>query len=108
MAVIDSINDRSNTQATKNLNHGYLAVLYVAAIYFTFRELVQAVSLATLGLFSNWLSDSTNWFDLVYIILILFWAVCMETQMMSLESFQIGAALTVMVFWVNVLRKCLE
>ena len=106
--MIGSIKDRSNNYSTKNLKHGYLAVLYVAAIYFTFRELVQAVSLATLGLFSTWLSDRTNWFDLVYIILILFWSVCMEKQMMSLEPFQIGAAVTVMVLWVNVLRKCLE
>jgi Ion transport protein len=110
--VIDSIDDRSNTaenhNATTSLNHGYLAVLYVAAIYFAFRELVQAVSLATLGLFSTWLSDATNWFDIVYIILILFWSICMEKQTLSLYSFRVGAALTVMVFWVNVLRKSLE
>eukprot|EP00804_Cyclotella_cryptica_P025356 CCRYP_012464-RB/>CCRYP_012464-RB protein AED:0.07 eAED:0.07 QI:1536/1/1/1/0.66/0.28/7/2526/498 len=113
MAVIDSISALANAEndemiiETNNLNKAYLGVLYFAAVHFFFREFFQAVSLATLGLFSTWLFDATNWFDIAYIILILFWSICMEKQLLSLHSFQVGAAITVMVFWVNVLRKCI-
>ena len=39
--------------------------LYLAAIYFTLREVVQALSLVSLGLIRTWLWDKQNWLDLV-------------------------------------------
>jgi hypothetical protein len=101
MAVIDSIHDRATGEET--LNRRLTLFLYIFAVYFIAREFVQAVSLATLGLFSTWVFDLTNWFDIAYIILILFWTVCIERQALNNNSFQVGAALTLAVYWVNVL-----
>lgn len=102
LAVIDSIQDRVEG-SNAVWNHGHLAGLYVAAVYFAFRELVQAVSLATIGLFSTWVWDGTNWFDIFYILLILFWTVVMQTQSLDIDTFRIGTALTFGVYWLNVL-----
>lgn len=93
-AVIWSINDR--VKGTDNITQftGYLAGLYIAAIYFALREFVQAVSLATIGLFSTWVWDGTNWFDIFYIILILFWTIVMQRESLELQTFRVGASLT--------------
>jgi hypothetical protein len=103
VSVIESLADRYNPDEPDTMNMGNLAPLYLAVIYFTTRELIQAVSLGSLGLFSTWVYDPTNWFDTVYIILILFWTICMQNKTLNHYSFQVGSAITLGVFWVNVL-----
>lgn len=101
-AVIWSIEERSNA-AVSSLNSDYLVGLYLAAFYFALREFVQAVSLATIGLFSTWVWDGTNWFDIFYIILIIFWTAVIQRESLELQTFRVGASLTFAVYWLNVL-----
>ena len=101
LAVIEELQARQNDDT--ELSKGLLAPLYIAVFYFTVREIVQALSLASLGLFKTYVSDPTNGLDLVYILLILFWTIVMNTGGLPTAAFQTGAALSMAVFWVLVL-----
>jgi ankyrin repeat protein len=92
VAVIGSLGDRYG--GTKVFDQRVLIPLYLAASWFSLREVVQASSLASLGLFKTWLNDPSNWFDILYIFLILFWTITMSTQALSTEAFQNGTCLT--------------
>jgi len=92
VSVIGSLQDRY--RGTNEFDERYLIPLYAAASWFLLREIVQAVSLASLGLFKTWLTDPTNLFDLSYIFLILFWAISMSTQAFGTKAFQYGTCLT--------------
>mmetsp|Transcript_6150 Transcript_6150/g.10426 ORF Transcript_6150/g.10426 Transcript_6150/m.10426 type:complete len:853 (-) Transcript_6150:113-2671(-) len=93
VAVIDNLRERYE-EGTGAFDHRYLIPLYLAASWFLLREIVQALSLASLGLFRTWLNDPSNWFDILYIFLILFWAVTMSTGAFSSKVFEIGTCLT--------------
>jgi hypothetical protein len=101
-AVIWSIEERSDVEVS-SLNSGYLIGLYLCAIYFLLREFIQAVSLATIGLFSTWVWDGTNWFDIFYIVLILYWTVVIQRESLDTHTFRVGTSLTFAVYWLNVL-----
>lgn len=92
VAVIDNLRDRYGEGNA--FDHGLLIPLYLAASWFLLREVVQATSLASLGLFRTWLNDPSNWFDMSYIFLILFWAVAMSTEAFSTKAFEYGTCLT--------------
>ena len=92
VAVINSLSERYG--GTDAFDHRFLIPLYLAASWFLLREIVQALSLASLGLFRTWLIDPSNWFDILYIFLILFWAVTMSTEAFSTKVFEIGTCLT--------------
>ena len=106
LAVESSLKERyppDPPEAPSSMEIRYLVPLYLAVSYFTMREFVQAVSLASLGLFDTWITDLTNWFDLFYIFLILFWAIGMQTKGFDDEFFRTGCAITLGVFWMNIL-----
>ena len=97
VSVIDSIEKRYGV--TDTMDQKWLVPLYLAASWFLLREIVQALSLASLGLFKTWVNDPSNWFDILYIFLILFWAVTMSTDALSTKVFQIGTCLTCAVLY---------
>ena len=102
LAVIESIKDREGGIGTFT-EFGYLWGLGIPAVYFALREFVQAVSLWSIGLFSTWVWDGTNWFDMFYIALILFWVGVIKKELMDSYSFRVGSALTFAVLWLNIL-----
>jgi hypothetical protein len=55
-SVIDSVHDRNNLPRDNHMLGltGRLAVLYVGATWFLFREILQAWGLGSLGLLSTW------------------------------------------------------
>jgi len=97
LAVDETVKESSGTP--------YVAPLFLAALYFTLREIVQALSLLSLGLFSTWVRDLENWMDMVYICLILFWSIVMTTGSLDADpgGFKTGAALSMMVFYFMIL-----
>jgi hypothetical protein len=101
LSVIGSLEDRVNN--TKQLNKAYLVPLFLAVFYFSVREIVQAISLASLGLFNTYVWNLENWLDVLYILLILFWSICMAVEGLDLNVFQIGSALSMGLFWIMVL-----
>jgi len=80
------------------------AFMYLSAIYFALRELVQVLSFIHLGLFSVWFRRGTNWLEIGLIVLILFWAVVLNTGVMPLDAFRTCAALSTFFFWLNFLN----
>ena len=97
LAVIESLNVR-NTDAIE-FDHRLLIPLYLAASWFVLREMVQVISLASLGLFKTWLNDPINWFDISYFFLIYFWAVVMTSEALNNTLFQFGTCVTCGVLW---------
>ncbi|KAL9187577.1 hypothetical protein ACHAXT_001680 [Thalassiosira profunda] len=103
LSVIKSLEDRYNPDQPK-MSQGYTVPLYLAVFYFSVREIVQALSLASLGLFNNWVTDLENWLDVVYILLIFFWTICISVEGLDINAFQIGTAISMGLFWVMVLN----
>eukprot|EP00584_Thalassiosira_punctigera_P026146 CAMPEP_0172577396 /NCGR_PEP_ID=MMETSP1067-20121228/138210_1 /TAXON_ID=265564 ORGANISM="Thalassiosira punctigera, Strain Tpunct2005C2" /NCGR_SAMPLE_ID=MMETSP1067 /ASSEMBLY_ACC=CAM_ASM_000444 /LENGTH=865 /DNA_ID=CAMNT_0013370083 /DNA_START=115 /DNA_END=2712 /DNA_ORIENTATION=+ len=100
-AVTASVDSR---QADTVMGKEWLVPLYLAVFYFSGREVVQALSLASLGLFNTWIWDLANWLDLLYIFLILFWAIVMTVGgLENLEAFRTGAAWSMCLYWIMVL-----
>eukprot|EP00578_Thalassiosira_sp_NH16_P015096 CAMPEP_0181113566 /NCGR_PEP_ID=MMETSP1071-20121207/20416_1 /TAXON_ID=35127 /ORGANISM="Thalassiosira sp., Strain NH16" /LENGTH=879 /DNA_ID=CAMNT_0023197613 /DNA_START=119 /DNA_END=2758 /DNA_ORIENTATION=- len=80
-----------------------LIPLYLAVLYFSVREIVQALSLASLGLFNTWYSDLENFLDMAYIVLILFWSIIMNVNGLTIDAFRTGAAISMSVYWFMIL-----
>mmetsp|Transcript_987 Transcript_987/g.1267 ORF Transcript_987/g.1267 Transcript_987/m.1267 type:complete len:778 (+) Transcript_987:61-2394(+) len=66
----------------------WLIPLYLGAISFTVWELVQILSLKSLGLFNTWLTSAENWKDVIFFILVLFMAGVMHTGALTLRAFR--------------------
>ena len=80
-----------------------LSPLYVGAAYFFVREIIQIFSLISLKSFHIWLYDPSNWLNVAFIVLVLYWTVMMETGGNKKERFRTGTALTVIILWLKVL-----
>jgi Ion transport protein/Ankyrin repeats (many copies) len=99
------INVRFSPDKFKNDTGAALVICFVASVYFFFRELVQAVSLISLGCFSNWWKDPTNWLDCSVIVLVTYYAVLMATgaSVISDAAFRSGVAFTQGLLWVSII-----
>jgi ankyrin repeat protein len=82
-----------------------LIICFVACVYFFFRELIQVVSLISLGCFSNWWKDPTNWLDCSVIVLVTYYAVLMATESSAIsnDAFRSGVAFTQGLLWVSII-----
>jgi Ion transport protein len=78
-----------------------LVPLYLGAAYFAGREIVQVMSLISLKSFSLWLYDPSNYLNVVFVFIILYWTVRMQTGGGNDDSFRIGAAVCITVIWVK-------
>ena len=92
-----------------------LVMLYITAAYFFLRELIQVTASLTLGAFSSWLYDTTNWLDVLVITLVTYYSTIMTIEEPQLvkqqiggnedpyEAFRTGTALTKGVLWTAVI-----
>jgi len=71
--------------------------------YFLMREIIQLISLLSLKAFNVWVYDPSNWLNLLFVFLVLFWAGRMDAGTGSRNFFKIGAALSVTILWVKML-----
>jgi hypothetical protein len=85
-------------------------VLFIAAGYFFLRELIQVIASLSLGVFSSWLFDTTNWLDMTVITLVTYCTVIMSTgKPLWLDgydpysAFRSCAAITKGVLWTAVI-----
>lgn len=92
-----------DTSSTTSLPTAWLAPLYAGALYFTLREVVQIISLISLKSFNIWLYDASNYLNVAFVFLILYWAIRMDTGTGDNDSFRIGAAVSVTVLWLKLL-----
>lgn len=81
--------------------------LYLGAFYFFMREVVQVLSLISLKSFHIWLYDPSNWLNVIFIVLVLFWTSCMQTGAIDddlrHDVFRTGTAISVIILWLKVL-----
>ena len=83
---------------------GSLFVVFLGATYFLMREIVQFVSLMSLGKLHNWYMDPANYLDISVITLVFYYGVMMVTDGgMSDISFRSGAAITQGALWAAII-----
>lgn len=95
-----SINNRYEPDIYPEPPMGTLIALYIGGTYFLFRELVQMISLWSLGTFHSWLTDSTNWLDVTLIVLVFYCTTAMvNSNIGDNDSFRSLVACTKAVLW---------
>lgn len=83
---------------------GTLLGNYVGGAYFLLRELVQIISLWSLGTFKSWFFDSTNWLDMLLIVLVFYFTSAMlDGDQGSDDTFRTGVAFTKGILWCAVI-----
>jgi hypothetical protein len=101
--VIDSIERRFSDNKSDQIATRVLGPLYVGAGYFLMREVIQMISLASLNSFHSWVYDASNWLNVVFIFLVLYWTIQMNIGGGDANHFRTGSALTVIFLWLKVL-----
>ena len=100
--VTDSINRRFGDQPDA-VSPANLSPLYIGAVYFIAREIIQIISLISLKSFHIWVYDLSNWLNLIFIVAVLYWTILMQTGGGDNNWFRIGTAVTVAILWLKVL-----
>ena len=107
IATYAHINSRfANSSGSKEANVlPALIFLFIGGTYFLLRELVQIVSLWSLGSISSWFYDTNNWLDTAVIVLVYYYAILMTNDDfgVSNETFRSGVAFTKGVLWCAVI-----
>lgn len=102
--VVQSIEKRTNNPGESSaLPFGQLVPLYIGAGHFAVREIIQIISLLSLKSFNIWLYDPSNYLNVVFVFLVLFWTIRMNTGTGDAYSFRIGAAISVTILWLKLL-----
>lgn len=103
MASREHIDARFEGEET--LQAAPLVMLFIGATYFLLRELVQIISLWSLGSVSSWFYDPTNWLDMTVIVLVYYYSILMTNPDfgVSHQSFRSGVAFTKGVLWCAVI-----
>jgi ankyrin repeat protein len=90
-----------------NTSEVAVGVLFLGASYFLMRELIQIISLISLGGLRTWFADATNYLDMAVIISVYVNAVIMVTSFVSevdqLNKFRTLCAFTKLILWVAVI-----
>lgn len=97
------VDGEAATSTDDSVNVSYILPLYVGAGYFLIREVVQVISLISLKSFNIWLYDPSNYLNVAYVFLVLFWAVQMRYGTGNNDNFRLGAAISVTALWVKLL-----
>ena len=77
--------------------------LYTGAAYFSGRELLQMLSLYSLGTFKSWVTDVSNWTDVIVITLVYFFTFAMESCMLTKDGFRVGIVITIMILAIKII-----
>lgn len=103
LAVDQSVSERYNEESNGKIDPNLLIPLYVGASYFLIREIIQVLSLLSLGSFHVWVYEPNNWLNVTYICLVAFWTIDMVMVLSEDYIFRAGAALTYIVIWAKFL-----
>jgi hypothetical protein len=103
-AVKESVDlrfDEDNTNPV--VGPEWLIPLYAGAGYFVVREAIQIMSLISTKSFHLWLAESSNWFNVIYIFIVLFWTIEMTTGDGNRKLFRTGSAISIIFIWTKFL-----
>lgn len=103
MNVVEAIESRFDSDKSDNLPSKQLVPLYIGGGYFLLREIIQMISLLSLKAFNVWVYDPSNWLNLMFVFLVLYWTIAMDTGYGNKDVFRIGSALSVTILWVKML-----
>ncbi|KAL7544863.1 hypothetical protein ACHAWF_008231 [Thalassiosira exigua] len=80
-----------------------VVMILVCGAYFLLREIVQIISLLTLGNFGSWLWDMGNWLDVTLIFFIFYFGGVMLSNkpMIDANAFRSGTAITKGILWMS-------
>lgn len=101
--ITDSIERRRDPTKNDAIRIENLSALYIGAGYFLFREIVQMISLISLKSFHIWVYDGSNWLNVIFLVLVLYWTILMQTGGGDNNVFRYGSAISVIVLWLKVL-----
>jgi hypothetical protein len=84
--------------------------LYMALVYFLFREIIQIIGLVSLKASWIWVYEPGNWLNVTYIAVIGIWTILATSGKGDRDVFRNGAALSFAILWLkflSYLRKIL-
>jgi hypothetical protein len=102
-AVKITVEFRFDPSNNKEVESVWLILLYLGAAYFVLREAIQIMSLISTKSFHLWLAESSNWFNVIYIFIVLFWTIEMTTGGGEPEFFRTGSAISIIFIWTKFL-----
>jgi hypothetical protein len=107
LSFVKSIEKRTNPEFTddadKAIHIWLLMPLFVGVAYFSLREIIQMISLLSLKSFNIWLYNPSNWLNVAFVFLVLYWTIRMATGSGAERSFRIGGAFSACALWVKLL-----
>jgi len=110
--------DAGDPRHRQAVEYSWLIPLYIGGAYFFVRALTQILSLLALGAFRVWFENLSNWLDVIYVIVVLFWAIVMTIDPSPRgpgdtvdgggcddndRRFRTAAALSVIILWLKFL-----
>jgi len=92
---------------------GTIVACFLGSSYFLVREILDVISMISLGTFKSWLFDLTNWFDILVIGLTYYYCGAMIRIEQDIEAFRTGdsddnfrtgAIVTLVALWIAVIN----
>jgi hypothetical protein len=102
LAVEESINTGFPASPGK-VRLPYLICLYLGAVYFLGREIIQVISLISLKAWHIWLYGPSNWLNVIYIVLVFVWTGLMTMGIGDQDAFRYGTAWSFSFIWIKFL-----
>jgi len=103
--VLTSIEYRfKDSKSDIGLSFRILSPLYIGCAYFLLREIIQMISLISLKSFDIYVRDPGNWFNVAFIVFVLYWTILMQTGGGEADSFRTGTAISVIVLYLRFLN----
>ena len=77
--------------------------LYGGVSYFLLREIINFLSLLSLGALRSWAIEPGTWLNILYVVLVYFWTYQMRMGTLDNNVFRYGAAISFVVLWTKFL-----
>lgn len=104
IAILDSVDLRFEYDPEDpKVEMKYLYPLYVGASYFLLREIINFLSLLSLGALRSWAYEPSSWLNILYVVLIYFWTVHMAKGTLDKDVFRVGSAVSIIFLWLKFL-----
>jgi len=84
----------NDTTESKQVSVALLSPLYIGALYFIMREIIQLISIGNQMTIFDYFLDAENLVNFVFICMTVYYTVLMQTGLGDAEHFRIGAAFT--------------
>jgi hypothetical protein len=105
LAIVEAVNIRfqETTEDIPALSKRLLYPLYIGATYFLCREVVNLLSLLSLGALRSWAREPSTFLNVLYIFALFFWTIHMDRGSLAKEFFRFGVAMSILLIWAKFL-----